>query len=132
MPSKCILYRPCFLRFSLQFQIVLNTVGMHHLPSLFLFFFSAFPNRFKCRQNAPFTVLVFKISRRVIIPSSVQKIQISFKSVKRQSLATLFSISSLHFQMASNSVRMHALENLFRKLSRIKINKNKRNGYNLG
>ena len=36
-----------------------NTVRMHHLASFFQFF-SAFPNRFKYRQNAPFTVLVFK------------------------------------------------------------------------
>jgi len=59
IPSECTIYRPCFIFFSavpncfkyhqnapftvlvsfysLQFQIVLNTTRMHHLPSLFHF-----------------------------------------------------------------------------------------------
>ena len=41
---------------------------MHHLPSLFSFF-SPFPNRFKSRQNAPFTVLVLKKIRRLLSSS---------------------------------------------------------------
>ena len=72
-----------FSKCCLQFQIVLNTVTMHaldvHCFQLFLcsskffqippecmlwrhcfHFFSAVPNRFKCRQNACFRDIIFK------------------------------------------------------------------------
>ena len=61
-----------FSKCSLKFLIVSDTVRMHHLASFSLscpmlatiycpcfHFFSAVPNRFKCSQNAPFTVLAF-------------------------------------------------------------------------
>ena len=52
----------CFSIWSLQFQIVSNTVREVTIYRfLFLLFFSAVPNRFKYRQNAPFSVLVFKV-----------------------------------------------------------------------
>ena len=55
-------------KWSMQSQIVSNTARNHNLPSSFSLFFSVVPNRFKYRQNATFTVLVFKFSRR--LPSS--------------------------------------------------------------
>ena len=51
-----------FSKMSLYFQIVSNTVIMHHLLSLFTKNFFADPNRFKQRRNAPFTEPVFKFS----------------------------------------------------------------------
>ena len=45
---------------ALHFQIVSNTIRMHHLLSLFSYGFFAVPNRFECHQNAPFSVIVFK------------------------------------------------------------------------
>ena len=38
IPSEHNIYRPCFHFFSLQFQIVSNTVRIHYLPSLFSFY----------------------------------------------------------------------------------------------
>ena len=55
-----------FSKFSLQFQIISNAVKMHPLPSLHVFkIISVIPNCFKYRQKAPFSVIVFKISRRL-------------------------------------------------------------------
>ena len=55
-----------FSKFSLQFQIISNAVKMHPLPSLHVFkIISVILNCFKYRQTAPFTVIVFKISRRL-------------------------------------------------------------------
>ena len=117
IPSECTLYHPCFLFstvpnrfkyrpnapfailvfFFLRFQIVSNTVRMHHLPSFFCgsksfqipsectlyhpcFLFFCGSKSFKYRQNAPFTVLV---------------------------------LFFLRFQIVSNTVRVHPLPSLF-------------------
>jgi len=103
-----------------KFQIVLNTVRIHALKTLFHFFLCiskslkyrqnapftalvvkmclAVLNRFKYCQNAPFTVLVFIFSA---VPNR-------FKSVTMHTLETLFSIFTQQFQIVSNAVRMHA------------------------
>ena len=47
-----------FSKFSLQFQIVSNSTRMYALETLFNFF-SVVPNRFKYRQNAFFKHIVF-------------------------------------------------------------------------
>ena len=57
IPSECTIYRPCF-HFFLQFQIVANNQNAPYTVLVFKML-SAFPNRFKYRQNAPLTVLVF-------------------------------------------------------------------------
>ena len=81
IPSECMLQRHCFHFFSavsnrfkyhqsacfrdfvfkcsLQFKIVLDTVRIHALETLFSFFFSAVPNRFTYRQKACFKDIVF-------------------------------------------------------------------------
>ena len=64
IPSECTIWRLLFL-FCLQFQIVLNTVKMHHLLSLISIFFTVVPNSFECRQNALFSVLVLKMFSEV-------------------------------------------------------------------
>ena len=127
------IYCPCFQRFisSSNFKnIVSISVRIHHLSSLLSTFFSAVPtsrtsfqialeftiyrpcfhyfsavpNRFKYRQNAPFIVLVFIISLQF---------QIVSKTVRMHHLPSLFSFISLQFQIVSNTVRMHALDTLF-------------------
>ena len=81
------------------------------------------PNSFKCRQNAPFCVLVFKsvyavpnrFKYRPNAPSSVLDFKMfslvpnRFKSVRMHHLASLFLTSSLQFQIVSNTVRSHSL-----------------------
>ena len=89
--------------FTLQFQIVSNTVRMHHLPFLFTFFFC--------------------ISKTFQIPSECtiyhhfsfysQKLQIFLNTVTMHALETLFSSISLQFQIVSKTMRVHALETLF-------------------
>ena len=78
-----------FFFFSLQFQIVSNTVKMHHFK-----IFSAVSNRFKCRQNAPFTVPVFKICACFFLWSYK-----SFQIVYEYTLHLVFDLS-LKFQIA--------------------------------
>ena len=106
MPSGCTIYRHCF------------------------YFFSPFPNRLKCRQNAPFTILVFKNSRK--LPMSSRSLLFWYKtcinfviavtnivqnSVKRQALVTLVSKCWPHFKIVSNAARMHPLPSLFSKVT---------------
>ena len=144
--------------FSLQFQIYSITIRMHHFPSLFSIFLCSsisfqIPSEctmyhpcyqiflcfklFKCCQNAPFTVFVFKVfsavpntvrmhplssfffkfSRRLPSPlSSLVLIEICIifliavsNSVKSRALVTLFSKISLQFKIISKSIRMHTL-----------------------
>ena len=103
--SYCTRKRPCFhaFIFFLQFQIVLNTVRMHALETLFSFFICV-PNRFKYLQSACFGDIVFEMFS--LVPNR-------FKHVRMHALETLFSFVSLQFQIISNRVRMHALGTLF-------------------
>ena len=103
-----------------QFQIVSNTARMHHLPSLFSLFlcnsksfqipsectiyrpcfhyFSAVPNCFKYRQNAPFIVLVF-----IFFLCSSKSFQIPSECTIYR---PCFHFFSLQFQIVSNTVRI--------------------------
>ena len=98
---------------------------MHHLPSLFSLF-SAVPNRFKYRQNAPVTALVFIISlqfqvvsntvRMHHLPSLFSLFLCSSKSFKIPSECTIYRPCFhyfLHFQIVSNTARMHHVPSLF-------------------
>ena len=93
-----------FSFYSLQFQIVSNKVKMHHLLSMISIFFTAVPNSFECRKNAPFSVLVFK---------SVSAVS---NAIRMHHLLSLFSKLCLQFQIVSNAVRMYHLLSLFSKL----------------
>ena len=77
--------------------------GTIYLPCFH--FFSALQNRFKHRQKALFTVLVFYIC-------SLQ-FQIVTNTVRTHYLLSLFSFYSLHFQIVSNTTRTHYLLSLF-------------------
>ena len=95
--SQCARKRPCFkmisavpnrfkncqnapftvlvVIFSPKFQIALNAVRMNHLPSMLskcsvLIFFCSSQNSFRCRENAPFIVLVFKMCLQFQIVSN--------------------------------------------------------------
>jgi len=117
---------------SLQFQIVSNTVRMHHLLSLISIFFTSVPNSFEYRQNAPFSILVLKgflyDSKSFQIPSECTvlgpcfhfcslRFQIISNTVRMYHLASLFSIFSLYFKIVSNAVRIHHLASLLLKSS---------------
>ena len=69
-----------------------------------LLFFTAVPIRFKYRQNAPFSVLVFIFSLQF---------QIFFKYRQNAPFSVLVFMFSLQFQIVSNTVRMHHLVSLF-------------------
>ena len=91
-----------FSFYSLQFQIISNTVRMHHLPSLFSFcVFSAVRNWFKCRQNAPFNALVFKMISEV------------YNRFRYRQDAPFIVLVFKIVSAVLNAVRMHHLLSLF-------------------
>ena len=60
IPSKCTIKRPCFQFFS-EVTNRFQTVRKHDFRTCFQFFLSEVPYRIRCRQNATFNVLAFKI-----------------------------------------------------------------------
>ena len=114
-----------FSKCSLKFHIVSDTVRMHHLSSLFFIFFSAVPNRFKCRWNAPFNVLVFQIFcvvqntvrmhhlASLFLKQNSRQFPIVSNAVRMHPLLSLFSNFCLQFQIISNTVIMYHLVSLF-------------------
>ena len=90
--SKYVLF------FSLQFQI--RPECTIYRPC-FHFFLSAVQNRFKYRQNAPFTVFVF------ILLSTVPN------RFKYRHNACFRDFVSIYFSTVPNYIRVHALETLF-------------------
>ena len=85
-----------------------NTARSHNLPSSCYSFFSSVPNRFKYRQNAPLSVLVFNFSL---------KLQIVSKPSESTIFVLVFNFFSLKFHIVSDAVRMQHLMSLLSKLS---------------
>jgi len=88
---------------------------------------SEVPNRFKCRQNAPLSILVFIFflcsfkchqNAPLIVLAFIFSLQfqIVLNAARMHYLASLFSKCSLQFHIVSDAVRMHHLAFLFLKL----------------
>jgi len=64
-------------KFSLHVQIVSNSVRMHTVRDIVLIFFSAVPNRFKYRHNAIYGDIVFMFSLQFpIVSNSVRMLSL--------------------------------------------------------
>ena len=109
----------CLISVSIRFKHRQN--APHEYTLLAFMFTLQFSNRFKYRQNAPFTILFlfsflcssksFQILSECTLKRPFFKnVLIGSNSVRTHALETLFSKLSLKLQIVSNSVKLHALE----------------------
>ena len=111
--------------FSLQFQIIANTVKMHDLDTSFLLFFLCSSKQCQnaCIRNILFNVFSavpnrFKYVRMYALKTSFSKKCLQFQVVSNTGMHNvcfrdIVFIFSLQFQIIANTVNMHDLETSF-------------------